>query len=563
MRKNGLYLIASLNGEAVSPDDVAAVFGPHLALSGSEGCVLFGYERGDLVDPGVARSRIRLLHGQIDSPSVPPQEAANTIAARLARAGPDVGREPGEWLFAEWDDQARKLTLAASDCLRDPCFVALEGQKVAVAPDLPSLARIGWVEETLDPEALVRAMRPHRPEPRHLRKTLLRQVIRLLPGETMVVSAQGIAIDSPVLTPPPPLRKIGFAEAIAELDTLLRQIMRRILAQAGDVAVMLSGGLDSSLVAALAAEERLPGQRVICLTSAAPPGSGIEDETAWAAMVANHLGLPLVRVAPDPEANIYRLPEAHLRGATGAMLAPLHFLYGAFEDAARAAGVSILIDGGFGELTISAYGQRRGGMLGHLRREASAWLARQKGRNDDFFVRPSAAARALIPIEEQPRQTPRANPGACGYAVGFDKAALRTTDAIDPRLRRAYPFRDRALGTMMAAFPVEFLTWGGMERAPIRALLAGRVPDQVVWRKTKQPFSPTYVQFLAAQASSARALIPAQRLAGADQWLDLDWLDQTLEAAASGAGFSRDVWSKVHSTALFADFIRWWNTQRT
>lgn len=564
MTKNGLYLIASLNGEAASPHDVAAMFGPNLALSGSDGCVLLGCERGNLVQPSVGPSSIRLLLGQVDSLSGPPQDAANAIAARFSRSGVDADCEGGEWLFADWDRHARKLTLAASECLGDPCFVAVEGQRVAVAPDLPSLARIGWVDETLDSEALVRAMRTSGADPRNLRKTLLRQVVRLLPGEKMVVSAHGIAIDAPVTVPPPQLRQVGFADAIAELDTLLRQIMRRTLARSGDVAVLLSGGLDSSLIAALAAEERLPGQRVICLTSAAPPGSGIKDETEWASMVANHLGLPIVRVAPDPEATIYSLPETHLKGATGPIIAPLHFLHDAFEDAARAAEANLMIDGGFGELTVSAYGQRQGGnMLTNLRRQVSARLARGKSRSDDFFVRPSAAALALCPIQEHPWQAQKGHPEACGFALGFDKAALRTTDAVDPRLRRAYPFRDRALGKMMAAFPVEYLTWGGMDRAPIRALLAGRVPDLVVRRKTKQPFSPTYFQFLAAQASSARALIPAQRLAGADEWLDLTWLDQQLEAAASGATLSRDIWSQVHCTTLFAEFIRWWNTERT
>jgi asparagine synthase (glutamine-hydrolysing) len=328
--------------------------------------------------------------------------------------------------------------------------------------------------------------------------------------------------------------------------------------------VLLSGGLDSSLVAALAAEERLPGQRVTCLTSAAWPGSGIKDETEWAAMVADHLGLPLVRVAPGPETPVYQLRATRLNGATGPMLAPLHFVYDALEEAALAAGAALLLDGGFGELTVSGYRPPLGStFLQDLRRQIRARSAQGTNPTDDFLVRASAAVRSLRSAKRQEWQALRTHPGAHGFALGFDKAALRTTDGNDPRLRRAYPFRDRALGQLMAAFPAEYVAHGGMDRAPIRALLAGRVPERVAMRETKQPFAPTYFALLAAQAPNARTLIPAQRLAGADEWLDLDWLDQQLEAAIGGATLSRETWSQVHCTVLLAEFIRWWGTERT
>lgn len=564
MMRNGLYALGALIGTPPAPEDAAILFGPHGAEASIDECALLGFERATPVESVGSPFGLRLFLGAIDSADDQDQTVIDRIAASVARVGVDAVREPGEWLYADWDQRARTLTLLASECMLNPCYVATDGRHVAVAPDLPRLAKLDWIDDSLNADVLIRAMRPAGQSREFRQQTILRQVTRLLPGEKMVVSALGVVRETAEAEPPPPLRRLAFQEAMGELDALLRGIMRRALDHGGDTALLLSGGLDSSLIAALAVEQRQPGQRLVCLTSVAPPGSGIEDETEWAASVADHLRLPLVCVAPDPATDIYRLRPERLFGAGGPLLAPSHFLYDALEDQAVALGAEHIIDGVFGELTISSHDLPRGNiglrsMLAGLR----ARFRNFRAGADTFIVRPSVDVLAYRFSSDHPWRPRNLGSGAFGFAPGFDKAAYRTTEAVHPQLPYSFPFRDRALGRTMAALPARYVMHGGMDRAPIRALLAGRVPDRIVRRQTKLPFSPAYYTLLVAHAGSARERIAAQRSAGADQWLDLDWLDRQLASVTTGATLSPATWSQVHATALFAEFIRWWRTDRT
>lgn len=563
--KNGLYALGTLDGSPTALRDDFAMFGPQATRMRANDGVLLGYDGGKPVKPLVTAGVVRLFLGNTDGVGDRPESTADRIAGRLRHCGQDAILEAGEWLYAEWDGNARTLTLVASECLRDPCYLATAGQNFAVAPGLPQLAQLSWVDDSLDSAALLRALRPRAPTHESRRGTMLRQVIQVLPGERIVLSAQGVAIDVVRSEPPPPpLASPGFAEATRELDSAMARIMQHTLAQGGDVALLLSGGLDSSLIAAMAVEHRLPGQRLVCLTSAAPPDSGIQDETQWAALVANHLGLPLVRVAPKPDANLYALSHERLLGAGGPLLSPRHFLYDALEDGALAQGTSLILDGAFGELNLSAYGpQQSDDPLRSALRQLRNRLRGPLRGPDTFLARPSAAALVTRLHRDRSPQLPDRTQGAVGFATGYDKSAYRTTDAADPRLRYAFPFRDRALCRIMAAYPASYLMHAGMRRAPIRALLQGRLPDSVVRRETKMPFSPTYYSMLASQAGNARKQIPAQQAAGADEWLDLDWLDLQLEAATNGATLRPETWDQVQGTAMFADFVRWWRTERS
>ena len=81
-------------------------------------------------------------------------------------------------------------------------------------------------------------------------------------------------------------RDIGEEEAVETLDRLLRDSVRRRVVADAPVGVFLSGGLDSSLLAALAAEV----SRELTAFSVRVPGVGF-DETPYAAAVARQIGL--------------------------------------------------------------------------------------------------------------------------------------------------------------------------------------------------------------------------------------------------------------------------------
>lgn len=578
----GVHGLASLDGAPLDERDRATIFaGAMDGIWTADGC-LFGAREPDESARHVTQGEdeIALLLGVLDEPgavadslNMPDQgNQARLAVAAHDRWGPEIARRlAGEWLLVRWDIAARTLTVAASACLRDFCYVATDGRRAALAPNLPLLARLDWVDAQFDPEMLLLAMSRGDPGRALRRRTVLAGVQQLLPGECVTVRLGDVRIVETPPEPVPPLVATRFEDAMDEIDHLLRGAMRRELARSGDVTLLLSGGLDSSLLAWLAATERRAGQALTFLTSAAPDGSGLPDESDWAERVARHLDVPLVRVAPDPSADIYRVRPYRAESAAGPSLSPRHYLYDAFEDLAASIGAVRIIDGAFGEMTVSNHGffLGRPAPRSPLRRvvHGARRLFARSARDslDGFQVQLAGSVLAGLPAPEAlppPQPDARALPGApFGFEPGFDKAAYRSTRSSDPQVRYHYPFRNRRLGSLMAGLPAIHVAHDGIERAPIRALMRGRLPDRIVDRETKRPFSPTYYQMLAAHAPAAIARIPAQRAAGAGEWLDLDWLERTLTLAHGRAALSHQTFWRLQATALAAEFFSWWQSE--
>lgn len=581
--KSGIYALAALDGAPLEPGDRAIVFaGREAPPLNAAGCLLAAQD----ADAGAISAqregdRIELLLGSLDEP----EEAARALGldprvppTALAAAAHDrwgvatAVRLSGEWLLARWDGSARTLTLLMSECARDDCYFAVAGGRVAVAPTLAGLARLPWVDDDFDAEMLVRTMGRYQLRTGMGERTILKGVSQLRSGSAVTIRVDGTVTEMASPPPPPALAKISFEDAMGEVEALLRRIMRQRMARADDVAFMLSGGLDSSLLAWLGAEECRPGQRLHFLCSASPEGSGIADETGWAQAVTDHLGAPLIRIVPV-KADIYVPAPAMFEARAVPTLSPRHYLYRALEDAAASRGASLLVDGAFGELTVSNHGffqeppVRRLRRLARLARDGIGALARGRQARlvDDFHVQLAPALLAsMAPTDAAPEESLRrlGAHDAIGYEMGWRKTAGQVTAASDPRTRFALPFRDRRLLRLVAALPASFATKDGAPRAMARALLRGHVPDRIALRQCKMAFSPTYQIMLRAHAPAARARIAAQHDADAGDWLDLDWLDRSLAAVAAGATLTLRQSFRVQGTAIAAEFFRWWRPMR-
>ncbi len=116
----------------------------------------------------------------------------------------------------------------------------------------------------------------------------VRNVRRLKPGEILRVSFDGHHM--PVLTStlyhaymPRAERNISKAQALQMIDLLMRSAVDQCVTNAGRVGIPLSGGLDSSLITALA-RPSLPELRTFSI------GTEISNEFIFAEQVAKHLG---------------------------------------------------------------------------------------------------------------------------------------------------------------------------------------------------------------------------------------------------------------------------------
>lgn len=578
--KNGIYGLAALDGAPLDPRDRTILFaGIDDAMQVAPDCALAARDaNADAIHVARDGEQAGLLLGNLWEP----EENARLLGlgqdagpARVAVAAHDrwgvdaATRLPGEWLLLRWEGGTRSLTLLMSECARDDCYFAVSGGRVAIAPELTRLARLPWVDAEFDAETLIRTMGRFALRAELGGRTILKGVTQLRPGTSVKIRAEGIATAVAAPKPPPLLSGIGFEDAMAEVRQLLRRIMRQRLHGIGDAAFLLSGGLDSSLLAALAAELVDSGQRLHFLSSAAPDGSGLADETGWAALVADHLGMPLTRVEPPADADAYAPLPRMFADWEAPVASPRHYLYRAFEDEAVARGAKLIFDGSFGELSISNHGfdldsprQRLRGLARAAREGIRQWARRRSpALGGQFHVQLAPdlladMARNFTPPVE-PRRALRANE-AFGFEPGGGKAARQSTGSSDPRTRYELPLRDPRLLRLVAGFPAGFTVHDGAPRAMIRALLRNRLPDRIAERQCKMAFSPSFQPMLRQQAADARDRIAAQADAGAADWLDLAWLDKTLERAARGAMLTPDQAFRAQGTAIAAEFFRWW-----
>ncbi|KQS46273.1 MULTISPECIES: asparagine synthase-related protein [unclassified Sphingomonas] len=584
MLSSGIYGLFRLDGGPVDPRDVAA-----LGLdSGNVSGAAFAHE----VDPQdrtalhriEADDALTILVGHIEEPqalavrlNVPPTLPAALLArAALDRFGSETPAEMiGEWSLLHWDRRDRRLVLTMSAARRDRLFFAVDGPRVAVAPNLFALSRIAWIGNRLDEMGLLAsigradlraALREEMGD-----RTMLAKVRQLEPATRLTIMADGIYRDVAAILVPQPRWTGSFDDAVVASEETMQTILRARIARTAVPGVLLSGGLDSSTIAWLAARERAADQRMILLTSVAPPGSGLVDEAVFADAVADRIGLTAEHVSPPENADIYRPSDLILGGASRPPMPVRHCLTETFQMRGKALGATALFDGSFGEATLTGkfalttMRQQLRGTAGRVRRYLAGTAVEPAG--GAFHVRLSAERLGALP--EAMRAPPAATVknevrrprDAWGYLPGADKALLHPNEFYPGALRMEFPFRDVRLLRLFAGFPAGFLVHDGLDRAPVRHMLAGYLPDTIRLRRSGRPASPDHMARLQRQAPAARGRIAEFRKAEVQEWIDLDWLDQALAKVAERGPTNFAESYEVQLTAITAEFLTWWRAR--
>ncbi|HET8646287.1 MAG TPA: asparagine synthase (glutamine-hydrolyzing), partial [Vicinamibacteria bacterium] len=197
-----------------------------------------------------------------------------------------MARLDGMFALAIWDGARRRLVLARDHFGKKPLHYWSDGRRLVFASEIKGLLAAGVpaaLEESALPEYLALG---YVPTPR----TLFRGITRLPPACTLVADGSGAQAPTPfwdlAFPPAGQARAIGLRAAAEELLELLRAAVRKRLVADVPVGVLLSGGLDSSLVAALAAREA-GGLRTFTVGFEGPAWF---DERPHARRVADHIG---------------------------------------------------------------------------------------------------------------------------------------------------------------------------------------------------------------------------------------------------------------------------------
>ncbi|NUB27565.1 N-acetylglutaminylglutamine amidotransferase [Azospirillum brasilense] len=167
-----------------------------------------------------------------------------------------VERLYGMFAFAIWERDSGRVTLGRDRLGIKPLYLSETAGRLRFASTLPALLAGGDVDTAIDPVGLYQYMSFHAVVPAP--GTILKGVRKLPPATLLTLEPDGRRIEEtywePVFGPQPGDERMSEGDwQDAVLSTLRKAVERRLVADV-PVGVLLSGGLDSSVIVALLAE---------------------------------------------------------------------------------------------------------------------------------------------------------------------------------------------------------------------------------------------------------------------------------------------------------------------
>jgi asparagine synthase (glutamine-hydrolysing) len=295
---------------------------------------------------------------------LPPREYAGgsdteTLLEALDAWGVDAfNRLNGLFAFAALDLERRRLLLVRDRFGVKPLYYARHAGALWFASEMRALLAAGVPARPRGPVLAHSLMRGWANGP----ATPIEGIRRVLPGTFCAVDIDtlteterrwyepGDAVDPDAAHR---LARLGSEQRLQAVEDGLRQAVRRRLLSDVPVGTMCSGGIDSSLITALAAEEQ-PGIRAY---NAAVSDQADNDENRWARHAASVIGVELRTVAQDADTwrrdlvDVVRHVEYPLTHESSVPMAQI-------AVRARADGVKVLLSGEGADELFGGYGAR-------------------------------------------------------------------------------------------------------------------------------------------------------------------------------------------------------------
>jgi asparagine synthase (glutamine-hydrolysing) len=467
---------------------------------------------------------------------------AALVAAAYGRR-PDglVQRLAGAFAVIIWDEARRRLVVGRDAMGLTPCFYWWNGRILLVATSLDAIIARREVGATFH-RAVIAEYLQNQISSHQAHETFYRNVRRLPPAHVLRLTRGALDV-SRYWDPVPP----GFAWAsqdeIGRFDPLLEQAVDRCLSVGGD-SIALSGGFDSVSVATLAAEQRR-GKAPLHAVSLRFQGT-VSDEGPAQVEVARALGMPQLLRTLDETLDGQSIVAAALRLSSASpspVLSPWQSVYTGLFQSASGLGLGRLLMGTGGDDLLNVDGSyaadrlaaldlaalwrfcracqrtspfrasriargvfwdhaalpelmRLGGRV--LRRVSPALLDRIRRRRHlratPSWARPSN--RDLAMVLEQRRQsaaTVELARGERSYVATVRTLAQAPLLLIERDQSYAwarsvgftflYPYFDRDLVDLSLRIPPDELIAGGRHKAPLRRLIAARLPTVTMHAK--------------------------------------------------------------------------------
>jgi asparagine synthase (glutamine-hydrolysing) len=442
----------------------------------------------------------------------------NALAQWGARAA--VERLNGMWSFAWLEPGGRRLWLARDRAGEKPLYWTRDERGLYFASEVKTLLTLTGRRRTIDAQAVG--------------QFLVQSIVdcgqgSFFSGIEQIPAATLAAVDLTDPSPVPrPIRywqprvreqgpKTALPQRIADLRETFLDAVRLRLRSDVPVGILLSGGLDSSAIAAAA--HRVVGPHADLHLLSAVSADRRFDESTHIDRVAAALGRPVTRVSLDGVVSGQSL-IAELEQATWYNDAPIGSLsnlaHRRLMASARGLGVTVLLSGQGADELLCGYKKYLGFYLQQLMREGRAVMAMrvawQFWRNGTVLNQFNLAeAKRYLPAWLRPRQLDLRGPAlrefkplAMGLAAGADVRERQAADLatfsipvlthFEDRMSMSegreirLPFLDPRLIDQLIAAPAALKLHHGWTKYLMRRAVEPWLPPEIVWRKDKQGF---------------------------------------------------------------------------
>ncbi len=459
-----LYPDCALGHTRLSIIDLAGG-GQPLTYGDGSTCVVFN---GEIYGYRELRERI----------AAPLNTASDTelIPALYAEHGCDLCKHlPGMFAFALWDEPNRRLFCGRDRFGEKPFYWSRTRDGLFVfASELPALLASGLVRPRLNLRA-VSAYLALRYVPEGM--TIYEDVHLLPPGNALVFEDGRVCsfaywtAPAPMAAPPAP------DEAREEFARLMEQAVRRCIVSDVEVAVLLSGGLDSTTIAALASREAR-------LHAFSFGFEGGRNELPYAREAAARYGLPLTELAEgelDLPSMLLAMPRVYGEPFADPSAVPTCALCRRV-----AKHVKVAVGGDGADELLAGYSWYKPLLDVEPGGASYGWspVAEHHWRSNTYF-QPEQIAALGLPEVGRPRLT--APTGTLDDALRLDIGTFLAADilrkvdraAMSSGLELRSPFLDRDLAEFLIALPWTYKIAPGRDKILLRETFSGLWPESI------------------------------------------------------------------------------------
>ena len=475
----------------------------------------------------------------------------------------------GDFSFVLWDAGQQRL-FAARDAMgaRGLCYTLVDGIFL-IASEIAHLLAHPAVRPCINDERVAAFLVNLWDKPE---ETFYRDIFYLPPAHSISVTAGGIEHHRFWEIQSQPIRYRNANEYAEHYKELLAETVRSRLRVIGPVGISLSGGLDSTSLAALAAPMLLSaiGQNRLMSFSYSFDELKSCDERDYIRPVVERYGLDATYVPSDESwsfKNISNLPSAPDYIFSDAFV----WLPVSVMTVAARAGVRSLMAGYFGDVLMTgehywALDMAQAGRFGELGR--TIWQNRGTIRWRNSFV--DSGFRRLIPPEAAqiyrkmwPRQAVTVAPGihedllartelryrllpqalpssmrAPGLAQRYQSMMSNVFSQVFATSRLLYnhygmelslPYFDRRLVEFALNVPAYILGRPGFDRGLHREAMQGLLPEEVRLRQRPTSFAPLLIKGLRDKESGTLRRLMSQPLVVERDYVRGDWLASQLD----------------------------------